>query len=379
MALKKITLLAVMAILLFLTSNAQVNNYYTYWKFDANFNDESSNSNDGTPFSSPVFVQDRNDNATSAIKLDGVDDYIRVANDNNLSLAGSFSISFWIKPYTYGQGGYGRIIEKRDDTSNTGFHIYLSQTTNGISFTRIGTQILSFENCVDLNQWQQFTFTYDGTTLKGFKNTTLINSYPLTPLVVTSVDLLIGQATSMSRAFNGEIDDIYIFDRVITDNEISLLFQTGTSLWSKTGNDIYYSSGNVGIGTSTPDPDTKLDVAGTIRAKEIRVEDIAAINMNLSGDIAANSITLKANGNTADFVFEEDYQLKDLSEVETFIRANKHLPGVPNATQMEEQGVNLAEMNKLLLQKVEELTLYMIQQQKEINSLKCKITNQASK
>lgn len=106
-------------------------------------------------------------------------------------------------------------------------------------------------------------------------------------------------------------------------------------------------SGKIGVGTNSPK--SKLDVAGTITAAEIKVQ-----------------------AQTADFVFEDDYQLKDLSEVEEFISTNKHLPDVPSAKQMEEDGVGLAEMNKLLLQKVEELTLYVIQQQKEISQLKAK-------
>ena len=90
----------------------------------------------------------------------------------------------------------------------------------------------------------------------------------------------------------------------------------------------------------------------------------------MNGTLAANNITYTANGNTADCVFEDNYHLKDLTEVEAFIKANKHLPEIPSATKVEEAGVNLAEMNKLLLQKVEELTLYLIEQQKEINQLK---------
>lgn len=129
-----------------------------------------------------------------------------------------------------------------------------------------------------------------------------------------------------------------------------------------------YFSENVGIGTLNPV--AKLDVAGNIKAHEIEVTLASIDDMRLNGTLAANNITYTANGQTADHVFEEDYNLRSLNEIETFIKTNKHLPDVPSAKEMEEQGVNLAEMNKLLLQKLEELTLYVIQQQKEIEQLK---------
>ncbi len=114
------------------------------------------------------------------------------------------------------------------------------------------------------------------------------------------------------------------------------------------GDGAAYVNKNLGIG-KTAESNYKLDVAGTIRAEEILVE---------------------ANGNTADFVFADTYHLKDLTEVENFIKTNKHLPNIPSAEDMEKQGVNLAEMNKLLLQKVEELTLYAIQQKEEVKKQK---------
>lgn len=99
-------------------------------------------------------------------------------------------------------------------------------------------------------------------------------------------------------------------------------------------------------------------------------------NAILTGALFASEVQVKAQ--TADFVFEPDYQLRSLDEVESFILDNKHLPDIPSAAAMEEDGVNLAEMNKLLLMKVEELTLYMLELRNEINTLKA-AQNEASK
>lgn len=107
------------------------------------------------------------------------------------------------------------------------------------------------------------------------------------------------------------------------------------------------SNGNVGIGTETPS--NKLDVNGTIHAKEV------VVDLNFPGP---------------DYVFEEDYPLQDLNSLEEYLKENKHLPEVPSAAQMEKEGVNMVEMQMLLLKKVEELTLHIIKQQEEINQLK---------
>jgi hypothetical protein len=107
-----------------------------------------------------------------------------------------------------------------------------------------------------------------------------------------------------------------------------------------------FFEGNVGIGTTAPDE--KLTVKGKIHAEEVRVD------LNVPGP---------------DYVFKENYQLKSLSEIQAFIKENKHLPEIPSAKEMEEKGINLSEMNMLLLKKVEELTLYILKQEERINKL----------
>lgn len=77
----------------------------------------------------------------------------------------------------------------------------------------------------------------------------------------------------------------------------------------------------------------------------------------------------------SDFVFDKDYALKTIPEVEEFISENNHLPDVPSAKQVAEEGYSQHDMNKVLLQKIEELTLYTIQQQKEIQELKTELNN----
>ena len=110
--------------------------------------------------------------------------------------------------------------------------------------------------------------------------------------------------------------------------------------------------GKVGIGITNRDEmknlSAKLTVAGGIHAQEVKVTTNAG----------------------ADFVFEEDYALRPLSELDKFVKENKHLPEIAPAAQMVEEGVDMGEFQIQLLQKVEELTLYVIGLQKEVEELK---------
>jgi len=127
---------------------------------------------------------------------------------------------------------------------------------------------------------------------------------------------------------------------------------TGSN-WTVNGENIYRSTGNVGIGTS--DPQAALDVQG---------------NAKFRGNLYAEEVIVEEAAYWPDYVFEADYKLMSLSELKSFIAANKHLPEMPKAEENGKlQQIKLAEMNALLLKKIEELTLYMLEQEERINEL----------
>jgi hypothetical protein len=98
-------------------------------------------------------------------------------------------------------------------------------------------------------------------------------------------------------------------------------------------------------------------------------------SVKIDGKLTAKEIQVKQNV-WADFVFKPDYKLKKLNDVESYINANNHLPEIPTAYEVQKNGVNVGEMQSKLLQKVEELTLYLIEQQKQMAKQQTQIENQ---
>lgn len=101
----------------------------------------------------------------------------------------------------------------------------------------------------------------------------------------------------------------------------------------------------------------------------------------VSGGIITEKVRVATTGTPfwADFVFEPTYQLRSLRELEKFIQTNKHLPEIPSTVDVTQNGIDLAEMQALLLQKVEELSLYVIEQNKQINKLQRKVNSLSRK
>ena len=147
------------------------------------------------------------------------------------------------------------------------------------------------------------------------------------------------------------------------DNKTTVFGSLGGNAYITTGFDIntdptgyknqrltILTNGNVGIGTTNP----------------------GSYKLAVEGKIGAHEIVVTTDG-WSDFVFNNDYKLKDLEEVESFIEENNHLPDVPSEKEVMENGIALGEMDAKLLQKIEELTLYMIEQNKETKAMKAQL------
>ena len=148
------------------------------------------------------------------------------------------------------------------------------------------------------------------------------------------------------------------FIRVTNDGNLNLwahgdddmIFTRGTG--NGTESMRILSNGNVAIGTNDP----------------------KGYRLAVNGKTITEEVVVKLNGSWPDYVFEPDYNLPTLADLAQYIKANKHLPEVPTAEEVKENGLSVGEMNAILLKKVEELTLHLIEKEKKINDLEAKLS-----
>lgn len=157
-------------------------------------------------------------------------------------------------------------------------------------------------------------------------------------------------------------------------NNVSLLGAvTQTTNNPGSGNSPFILSGNnVGLDTT---PTQKLDINGNIRTtgkllvgdiSDNTISNLKDYSLVVNGSALFTMATVKLNSDWPDYVFANDYDLKPLEEIERYIFEKGHLPNIPSAKEVSESGINLGEMDANLLRKIEELTLYSIEQDKKI-------------
>ncbi len=233
-------------------------------------------------------------------------------------------------------------------SGSTGDIVYIDRvsiTKQGQSDTQaptspILTSTAHTETTADLS-WSGATDDTGVTGYKIFKDGALeatlgdVSNHQITGLLAgTSYNFTV---TALDAADNESAPSNIV---VVTTNSSS---GGGSSVWSEAGSVASYT-GDVAIGTSSVPSGYKLAVEGKIRTREVRVDQ----------------------DTWPDYVFQKDYDLPTLKEVKRYIDEHGHLPNIPSAEEVEANGVELGEMNKLLLEKIEELTLHVIRQNNEL-------------
>ncbi|MGV3613583.1 MAG: hypothetical protein ACO1N0_21665 [Fluviicola sp.] len=156
----------------------------------------------------------------------------------------------------------------------------------------------------------------------------------------------------------------------------------GSPIWLNGPNKLYTShhcTPDVKVGIGQNDPDSKLHITTALNKnthpliidKRIQGTPTPYKLMELDNNGLLYAREIKVNLDAwPDYVFDANYPLMPLSELQTFIQKNNHLPNVPSACEMEEQGINVAKSNVMLMEKVEELTLYLLQMKEQLDTQK---------
>ena len=239
--------------------------------------------------------------------------------------------------YLFGQTGFV------EDGSGAGNYTGLIGKTWLIQPNAVDYVSLNF-NTVDLGQGD-YVKLYDGTDESGLLLTTLTGS--INPGTIASS----GPQLYLAFFSNGDGNVGQGFKANYVGQSTSTV---GTGAWTEVSAQGITYADKVGIGTDKLTEEYQLSVSGTIRAEEVKIYN---------------------SGTWADYVFETDYTLPALDDLEVFIREHKHLPDIPSAVDVAQEGLPLGEMDALLLQKIEELTLYIIEQNERIKMLEQQVGN----
>ncbi|MEM3113482.1 MAG: LamG-like jellyroll fold domain-containing protein [Candidatus Pacearchaeota archaeon] len=206
-------------------------NMVGYWRGENNALDSLS-INPGTLQNGIGFATGK---VGQAFNLDGIDDRVRVADSSSLDITDEITIAAWVYPKSYGANNVVRIVHK-DDASNA-YALNLenrggSYPINGIGFSIAGNYRVSSSNIITLNNWNHVVATYSKNTgqLKLYVNNINVGTFTENdPIGTNNNDVYIGNNALNTRGFDGRIDEVAIWNRSLTTQEVSDLYNYGVS------------------------------------------------------------------------------------------------------------------------------------------------------
>jgi len=435
----------------------QLEEYYTFDETTGNvFNSVNSAVNPSSTVNATYGVAGK---INTAFGYNGSSSMVTFADHANwtISATGTISISVWI--YLTGENiaanGYGTIWGHQ-----AGPQLYLKYISAGsyrLGWYTGNTEAITTALSFSLNTWYHIVMLKNSSSLTFYRNGTSVGTLTASDNTIDPPTVYIGSNTHTTpEAFNGRIDELGIWKRVLTSTEVTQLYNSGAGLAYPFGTTTSYSlttsaspaaGGSIGLSptggsyasgttvtaaatpnsgytfsgwsgalTGTTNPGTvTMNSNNTLTAtftpvpggadnlgNHTATQNIKMGNYWLSGDGGNEGIRVASNGYigiftanptqpltvngkilatevevvssiASDYVFEPEYELMPLTELELYLRENKHLPGIPSAAEFSEKGQNLAETDDLLLKKIEELTLYILKQEKAINEQNQKI------
>lgn len=286
-----------------------------------------------------------------------------------------------ITAYEYGTFGIPKhLILQEQVGGNLGIGSFTAQPVSKLSVN--GTTFLNGNVAINVTpENQPSALTVRGTTyLKGRVG---LNTPPDDPGAGTA-DVAINGVTRITA--DGEGGDafrlrlagpknhyVYIANRLFTNANTVEYGAIGAYEYTTSGVAKHlliqdqYNGGNLGIGYFDVPPAAKLTVNGNMCIGDNYVP--TGYILAVKGKVIAEEIAVKLRSRWGDFCFAPEFKLMKLSEVEAYIKKHSHLPGVPSASEIETKGLELGEMENILMQKVEQLTLYAIEQDKTIAQL----------
>jgi len=308
----------------------------------------------GTPaaYQVPLFM------STSTI---GNSNIFQSTSGGNIAIGTStFPTSYIPKVQIYSTNGASSPnLSLIDNNSHRILFLTNINATNYNNITQTGDAGIIWSDNSTFNSTSGFVIAPNANATSGIRiaangNLGLGVSNPQAKLVVNGNSELFGSANKIY----GQNDAVnyYIGHYAVTGSDgLDIHWFGGIRLFDGTNSGLQITNGAVGINTINPGTTYKLAVEGKVGAREFVATNVSP---------------------WPDYVFAGNYKLMPVTELESYIKTNLHLPGIPDAGQVKKEGVSLGEMNAALLEKIEETILYVIEQQKQMAEQQKQMTEQ---